>query len=242
MLDDLDRIPWSTLEHAYGDAGDVPNLLRAMVSSDPNTRAWAEDVLDMGPFHQGSLYSCTPFVVRVLLQLVQEEKTPEIAWILEYVSQIADAALSYFPVAEPVPADPEQAYAAQILAEVRAHWPLVLSLLNHPDGQIRLALLRLLVLLRSDVPQLEDILAEQLTNEAKEGRYHRPSRESRKQAHEFSRIIACATCRRPLRVQNYPNAVYYRDTSAIRKLDCAATSPPVCAVIVIRRHAYRVSR
>jgi hypothetical protein len=165
MLDDLDRIPWSTLQHAYGGAGDVPNLLRAMSSSDPDKREWAEDMLDMGPFHQGSLYSCTPFVVRVLLQLVQEEKTPETAWILEYVSQIADVALSYFTVAELVPADPEQAYAAQILNEVRAQWPLVLSLLNHPDGQIRLALLRLLVLLKADVPQLEGILAEQVTNE-----------------------------------------------------------------------------
>jgi len=56
MLDDLDRIPWSTLEHAYGAAGDVPDILRAMVSSDPDKREWAEDMLDMGPFHQGSLY------------------------------------------------------------------------------------------------------------------------------------------------------------------------------------------
>ena|GEM_PF-6087281 len=165
MLDDLDRIPWSTLEHAYGDAGDIPNLLRAMVSSDSDERAWAEDMLDMGPFHQGSLYGCTPYVVRVLLQLVQEEKTPETAWILEYVSQIVDAALLSFPLTGPVLPHPEQAYAAQILDEVRAQWPLVLSLLEHPDGQIRLALLRLLVLLQTDVPQLEDVLAEQLTAE-----------------------------------------------------------------------------
>jgi DNA invertase Pin-like site-specific DNA recombinase len=57
--------------------------------------------------------------------------------------------------------------------------------------------------------------------EAKAGQYRRPRRESRKQAHEFSRIIVCASCHRPLRVQNYPTAIYYRDTSAIRKLECA---------------------
>jgi hypothetical protein len=169
MLDDLDRIPWSTLEHAYGDAGDVPNLLHAMVSSDPDKRAWAEDMLDMGPFHQGSLYSCTPYVVRVLLQLVQGDETRETAWILEYVSRVVDAALWRVAVSEPHAPDPdhelEQAYAAQILAEVRAQWPLVLSLLKHSDGQIRLALLRLLVLLKTDVPQLEGVLAEQLTAE-----------------------------------------------------------------------------
>jgi hypothetical protein len=169
MLDDLDRIPWSTLEHAYGNAGDIPDILRAMTSSDSDRRAWAEDMLDMGPFHQGSLYSCTPYVVGVLLQLVQEEESPETAWIVEYVSRVVDAALWRGAVSEPHAPDPDQelelAYAAQILAEVRLYWPLVMSLLEHPDGQIRLALLRLLVLLQSDVPHLENVLAERLTAE-----------------------------------------------------------------------------
>jgi DNA invertase Pin-like site-specific DNA recombinase len=39
--------------------------------------------------------------------------------------------------------------------------------------------------------------------------------------HAFSRIIVCAACRRPLRVQPYPSGlIYYRDTSAVRKLPC----------------------
>ncbi len=58
--------------------------------------------------------------------------------------------------------------------------------------------------------------------EAKAGQYRRPTREAQRRAHEFSRIIVCASCRRPLRVQNYPSdLVYYRDTSAVRKLTCA---------------------
>jgi len=57
--------------------------------------------------------------------------------------------------------------------------------------------------------------------EAKDAQYHRPTREAQRQAHEFSRIIVCAACRRPLRVQNYPSGrAYYRDTSAVRKLPC----------------------
>ena len=58
--------------------------------------------------------------------------------------------------------------------------------------------------------------------EVKRGQYHRPNRDVRRQAHEFSRIIVCASCRQPLRIQNHPTRVYYRDTSAIRKLQCAA--------------------
>jgi hypothetical protein len=167
MLDSLDHIPWSTLEHAYGDAGDIPNLIRALVSSDPDQRAWAQEMLDMGPFHQGSLYSCTPFVVRVLLQLVQEKDAADLPWILQYVSRVLAAAISYLPVPEPLTPDPEQAHAAQILVEIRAQWPL-LSMLEHPDVHVRLALLRLLVLLKTDLPHLETVLAEKLAVETDE--------------------------------------------------------------------------
>ncbi|MGO8946880.1 MAG: recombinase family protein [Ktedonobacterales bacterium] len=57
---------------------------------------------------------------------------------------------------------------------------------------------------------------------AKSKLYRRPRAESQRQAHEFSRMVVCAGCHRPLRVQNYPGGkVYYRDTSALRKLPCA---------------------
>jgi hypothetical protein len=168
MLDSLDRIPWSTLEHAYGDAGDIPNLIRALVSSDLDQREWAQEMLDMGPFHQGSLYSCTPFVVRVLLQLVQEKDVADPSWILQYVARVLAAAISFLPISEPLTPDLEEAHAAQILVEIRAQRPLLLSMLEHPDGHVLLALLRLLVLLRADLPHLESVLVEKLTVEADE--------------------------------------------------------------------------
>ena len=168
MLDSLDSIPWSALGHAYGDAGDIPNIIRTLVSSDPDQREWAQDMLDMGPFHQGSLYSCTPFVVRVLLQIMQETDVADPSWILRYVSRVLDAAISYLPIPEPLTPDSEQAYAAQILVEVRAQWHLLLSMLKHPGDHVRLALLRLLVLLRADLPQAQGILAERLSIETEE--------------------------------------------------------------------------
>lgn len=63
----------------------------------------------------------------------------------------------------------------------------------------------------------------QLMAEVKDGQYHRPSQGVQHQPREFSRIIVCAACRRPLRVANGNNAPYYRDTSEERKLPCAAT-------------------
>ena len=57
--------------------------------------------------------------------------------------------------------------------------------------------------------------------EVKAGQYRRPRKEAEKRPHEFSRIIVCAGCLRPLRVKGGANgANYYVDTSLERKLPC----------------------
>ena len=61
--------------------------------------------------------------------------------------------------------------------------------------------------------------------EVKAGQYRRPTKEAQRHPHEFSRIIVCAACRRPLRVTfgnvNKNFLPYYRDTSVERKLPCS---------------------
>jgi transposase len=58
--------------------------------------------------------------------------------------------------------------------------------------------------------------------EAKAGQYHRPRVEAQRRAHAFSRIIVCASCRRPLRVTSSKGVAYYKDTSLVRRLSCGA--------------------
>jgi hypothetical protein len=169
MLDNLDQVPWSTLQHAYGEAGDIPNLIRALVSNDPNEREWAQEMLEMGPFHQGSLYSCTPFVVRFLLELLQENGVVEKPWILRYVSRVLAAAtynLSY-PEAQKK-WEVEYAAAEQILFEIRSQLPLLLTMLDNHDIHVRMSLLRLLGILKVDLPNVEQTLAERLNVETDE--------------------------------------------------------------------------
>jgi transposase-like protein len=60
----------------------------------------------------------------------------------------------------------------------------------------------------------------QCMKEMKLSQYHRPTKEAQRRPHEFSRIIVCASCRRPLRVMLPKGIPYYKDTSKIRKLDC----------------------
>lgn len=60
--------------------------------------------------------------------------------------------------------------------------------------------------------------------EVKASQYRRPRKEAQKRPHEFSRIIVCAACLRPLRVTFGSNGLpYYRDTSLERKLPCSTT-------------------
>jgi hypothetical protein len=76
----LEKIGWAALRHAYGPAGDVPGLLRALVSESPAERRHALHELYGNIFHQGSRYEATahavPFLVRLALdpQTVQRDE------------------------------------------------------------------------------------------------------------------------------------------------------------------------
>ncbi|WP_055700038.1 hypothetical protein [Streptomyces silaceus] len=72
MVEEIDDIDWAALEHAYGTADDVPELLRAAGSTDPRVREDAVEELFSSLCHQGSIYSATvaavPFVARLALE------------------------------------------------------------------------------------------------------------------------------------------------------------------------------
>ncbi|HEY7419492.1 MAG TPA: recombinase family protein, partial [Ktedonobacteraceae bacterium] len=60
----------------------------------------------------------------------------------------------------------------------------------------------------------------QRMDEVKMGQFRRPTKEAKRRPHEFSRVIVCAACRRPLRVMLPRGVPYYKDASKVRKLDC----------------------
>ena len=64
----LDAVDWGRLTHAYGPAGDVPALLRALAANDDE---WddAHGELCGSVLHQGSTYSATAPALRVLTQI-----------------------------------------------------------------------------------------------------------------------------------------------------------------------------
>lgn len=98
MFEGLDDIAWAELTHAYGEASDVPSMLRGMVSLDPDEREHAMGTFWSAPLHQGSVYTATlasvPFLIEALSvaytnreQLLQMLGAIGVGWVESYTGQ-----------------------------------------------------------------------------------------------------------------------------------------------------------
>jgi len=72
----LDEVPWENLKHAYGDACDVPDLLRGLTSSDGDVRKESIYELYGNIWHQGTIYDATSHAVPFLIRLHAIPKLP----------------------------------------------------------------------------------------------------------------------------------------------------------------------
>ncbi|GAA3865790.1 hypothetical protein GCM10022243_34900 [Saccharothrix violaceirubra] len=89
MLDRLDEVPWSSLDHAYGPADDVPGQLRALRSPDADERGRAVSALYGNVFHQGTRFPASAHAVPFLLELVAAPDTPDREVLLGLLTAIA---------------------------------------------------------------------------------------------------------------------------------------------------------
>lgn len=77
MLVGLDKIDWSKLQHAYGSAYDVPQLLRDLISKDKKIRADAIYELFGNIWHQGTIYEATVYAVPFLIEILQSPEASD---------------------------------------------------------------------------------------------------------------------------------------------------------------------
>ncbi|MFI7130030.1 hypothetical protein ACIBQ1_30345 [Nonomuraea sp. NPDC050153] len=88
-MDDLDRVSWAKLKHAYGRATDVPGQIRALASADEGERQKALSALYGNIFHQGTRFSATPHAVPFLARLAADPATPDREPILVLLASLA---------------------------------------------------------------------------------------------------------------------------------------------------------
>jgi len=89
-MSELGTIDWSELEHSHGAAGDVPEMLQALLSDDPDTRDGARHALHASLDHQGihrsdACLCAVPF----LIGLVADPEVPERGEIARLLAELA---------------------------------------------------------------------------------------------------------------------------------------------------------
>jgi hypothetical protein len=84
MWDDLLRVNWDRLTHAYGWAVDVPQMLVNLVSPDKKARDAGWEVLWAAVNHQGDYYDSTVAAIPFLIQAAASAKFADRAAILGY--------------------------------------------------------------------------------------------------------------------------------------------------------------
>ncbi|MFC5004167.1 hypothetical protein ACFPIJ_40875 [Dactylosporangium cerinum] len=128
-FDDLAAVDWSALGHAWGAAGDVPDMLRRLVGPDPAERDDALRELHGVVHRDGEVFDSTVAAVPFLLAAAGDAHVPGRAGVLQLLAGIGGAFRLDDPAAE--------FHAAR--AAVAAAGPLFLRLLSDVDPDVRRA-------------------------------------------------------------------------------------------------------
>lgn len=88
MFEHLDEVDWASMNHAYGSAADVPELIRNIASDDDEVREEAFYAAYGNIFHQGSRYEATAPAVPFLLEILQQPDYPAQAALLYLLSHL----------------------------------------------------------------------------------------------------------------------------------------------------------
>ncbi|WP_033442411.1 HEAT repeat domain-containing protein [Saccharothrix sp. NRRL B-16314] len=159
LLTGLDDIDWSALEHAYGPAHEVPDLLRGLVSDDPEVRETALDGMYAAVHHQESIYDSTLAAIPFLIRIAGQGGLPGRSDVLELLASIGD------PEGDFEPGTPER-QATDAVAEA---FPLFLAALDDPDPDVRQAACEALTVCRAETAEVVGALVDRLRIETDAG-------------------------------------------------------------------------
>lgn len=101
MLHGLEQVDWRSLEHAYGEASDIPAHLRALQSPSEEEREDALEQLFCSIWHQGTVYSASAPAATFLVVLVADPATPDRVGILSLLQALATGS-GYIEAHEPI--------------------------------------------------------------------------------------------------------------------------------------------
>jgi hypothetical protein len=172
VLEGLDSINWGQLRHAYGEASDVPDLLRALADGDEE--AWSDLYANL--WHQGTVYQATAYAVPFLREILTLPQSDKVG-LMVYLEALAKGN-SYIEVHHDLE-EPDNVnqpeyqqrwkeelhWVAQTRSEVIKGLALYVGFLQHGSPEERSAAALLLSGLLPDQLQLTQVLQTQLSIE-----------------------------------------------------------------------------
>src|SRR3954452_6690271 len=77
MLENIDRVNWAELKHAYGTCENFPNVVRRLAHPDRAVRLGALSYISENLFHQGTHYDVNEFALPFLLEVAAAPQVPD---------------------------------------------------------------------------------------------------------------------------------------------------------------------
>ena len=96
MLENLDKVEWSILTHAYGTAEDVPKQISDLAALDDKTRKAGYSALYCTICHQGSRYQASALTVSFLFELLNDQNVPDRAQVIYLLVHLAVGCPDYY--------------------------------------------------------------------------------------------------------------------------------------------------
>lgn len=145
LLEGIEQVNWRSLQHAYGPAVDVPNLLRLLLCADPEVVRDAWESLYAHIYHQGTIYQATGAAVPFLVRMLAADEPPG---KIELLNFLADLAAEGSQFNEPPGSEAQNDWVRALEDAIAAGLPVYFDLLQHPQVQVRLLALLALARLR----------------------------------------------------------------------------------------------
>lgn len=94
LIEDVYEIDWSDLQHAYGEASDVPDMLRGLLSEDVDVRLHSLYSFSETIWHQGTVYEASPHMIPFLLEMLKSPQVPGKSGFALLVAELVDGVSS----------------------------------------------------------------------------------------------------------------------------------------------------
>lgn len=159
----IDEVDWASLEHSYGPADNVPELLRGLASADPAERENALDGMYGTVHHHGDVYDSTLACIPFLMELVADPLVEDRGAIIELLTSIGGIDLDGDDELDPGDEGFEDAANyAMAASAVTAGCDVFLDLVGDHDREVRLVVPLTLANLHGDPVRVLRLLRHRL--------------------------------------------------------------------------------